>query len=1006
VAGWQSSVSSPTVWAGGKNNVTLYHGNYLNYLTDPGVPLRTGTRPTRFQEVSTAIEALIDTNTSINVGLLVFDTDRSNPRRAGLDRVDGGAVIFPMEDINIGRTAFMDTINALADPDTWTPLSESYHEALRYFGGLPVGYGATSVPLSVAGVQDGSGNYVSPITNECQKNSIIVLTDGEATNDSLNAAELGLLPGFTGIACASGELDDEAGEFAAALDSSDCLDDLADWAFTQDVLADDGSVVSAGRQFITTHTVGFANLALANPDGLIVRTAAAGDGIFVPADNADSLRSAISQIFAKVLGVNTSFSSPAVSVNAFNRSTHLSDLYFTLFKPGDSQSWDGNLKKYKLAFKTDPADAAKKIPFIADATGAEAVNDTTGFFDDGAVSFWTDTAVLDAKGDPVGPDGAEVAAGGAVSALTVGRKVYTFTGAYSDTDGVFVPTTATLSASGNALDKTNASLTETLLGTTGFVEKIATVPYRETLLDWAKGIDVFDRNDNGSVSDIIGVMGDPLHAQPALVQYGEKTVGGVLVPDLVAYVATNDGYLHAFETANGKELFSFVPQELLTNLTVGMEDSGSKKMYGLDGDVVAWVEDVGGDGSITVGTDRVYLYFGMRRGGKNIYALDVTDPTDPKLKWVIKGGFGDFTELSDTWSSINVEKIMDGTTPKTVLVFGGGYDENQDAATARTVDTVGRAIFIVDANTGERLWLGAATGDTSISDMKYSIPARIKPLDISGDGFVDRLYAVDMGGQIFRFDIDNTNGASLASSITGDRIADLAGSADVDARRFYYPPDVALVDDPAGKYHALVIGSGFRAHPLDTVIRDRIYMLKDKNTGRISTGYTTLTEADLKDVTDNLAGGESGTGTTGDAARDVEVGLIAAAEGWYIDLDDGTVAGGWIGEKALAEPLIIEGRAIITTYIPDFTATVGSCEPKAGDGKVYFLDIIDATPAFPAGVDKRPQRHIELKRGGIPPSPNVIITTDKVPTLCVGTECQQADFGLGARKTFWYEVEN
>jgi hypothetical protein len=47
---------------------------------------------------------------------------------------------------------------------------------------------------------------------------------------------------------------------------------------------------------------------------------------------------------------------------------------------------------------------------------------------------------------------------------------------------------------------------------------------------------------------------------------------------------------------------------------------------------------------------------------------------------------------------------------------------------------------------------------------------------------------------------------------------------------------------------------------------------------------------------------------------------------------------------------------------------------------------------------------VELTRGGIPPSPNVIITKGGEPTLCVGTECQAAEFGLGVRKTYWYEV--
>ena len=259
----------------------------------------------------------------------------------------------------------------------------------------------------------------------------------------------------------------------------------------------------------------------------------------------------------------------------------------------------------------------------------------------------------------------------------------------------------------------------------------------------------------------------------------------------------------------------------------------------------------------------------------------------------------------------------------------------------------------------------------------------------------------DTGGQLFRFDIDNTNGALLSASITGGRIADLAGSAAEDARRFYYPPDVALIAAEDGKYHALALSSGYRAHPLNTTIHDRIYMLKDRNTGLIKTGYKTLLESDLHDATDNIAGGDGAD----DASRDAELANIEGAEGWYIDLEDEDNPGTWLGEKGLAEPLILEGQMILSTYTPNVYSATSACAPNVGLGKVFFMDIQDATPTYPAGIDERPQRHVELVRGGIPPSPNVIITQGGEPTLCIGTECGRADFDLGVRKTYWYEVE-
>ncbi|MEE9356257.1 MAG: PilC/PilY family type IV pilus protein, partial [Methylococcaceae bacterium] len=527
---------------------------------------------------------------------------------------------------------------------------------------------------------------------------------------------------------------------------------------------------------------------------------------------------------------------------------------------------------------------------------------------------------------------------------------------------------------------------------------ISTTPYRETLINWAAGFDALSLTDPNEVRL---EMGDPLHAQPALVQYGGTSAN----PDMVAYVATNDGYLHAFDVDNGEEIFSFIPQELLSELPSVMENLGGGKQYGLDGNVVAWIDDKNNNGKVD-GSDRVYLYISMRRGGRDIYALDVTDRTSPELLWVIKGGTGRYQELGETWSTVNVEKIKQGSTDKTVLVFGGGYDSSQDNASVTTPDGVGRTVYIANAKTGQRMW--SAKANSSTPDMDYSIPARVKPLDISGDGYMDRLYVADMGGQIFRYDIDNHNGENVRKSITGARIANLSGSGVAGARRFYYPPDVAVVDDKrGGKYHALVISSGYRAHPLNEDIHDRIYMIKDKDTGYTISLTTNVTESDLHDATSNLAGGDAGVGAAAETIRDAELASIQGADGWYIKLDDETSPGSWLGEKGLAEPLIIEGIAIVTTYTPNAATTLNSCTPNIGGGKVFFLDLLDATPAYPQSVDKRPQRHSKLARGGIPPSPSVIITggDDIVPTLCVGTECGAANLGLGVRKTYWHEVE-
>jgi type IV pilus assembly protein PilY1 len=979
------------VWSGGAGNLQLYDGNYVNYLNDATVPL---VEKTYLEQVQAAVEIMVRGNTRVDIGLMRFDKNSQ-----------GGPVLYPILDVGADRNDFFSRLKTLK-AESWTPLSEVYYEALLYFGGRKTDFGQTSTPSNQVGSTYTSGGkkfYNSPISSECDKNYIVMLSDGQPTRDDVSATRQAVLPGFNVGSCnttyTSDEWDDNKSAFNSdAATDDNCMDELSAWGFTQDVVDDDaGKPETKGAQNVVTHTIGF-QLGDAGGIQLMKDTARKGGGTFYEADSEAKLIAIFNLIIASALQVNSTFSSPAVSVNAFNRSTHLDDLYFTLFKPSEGNHWNGNLKKYKLEFEVDSGDKdgdgdiTERLPFIADQTSTaavpvHAVDNKTGFFSDTSKSYWTTGAA----------DGKEVSKGGAASVLTNTRNVYTTTGTYAATGGVNVPPTTTLTSSVNAVDNANTALTDALLGITGYPEIVTGTPYRETLLNWAAGRDALSQFGTANTyTDARTQMGDPLHAQPALVQYG----GTPTNPDLVAYVATNDGYLHAFDADDGKEIFSFIPQESLPKLSVAMEDLGGGKLYGLDGSVVAWINDINKDGIIN-GADHVYLYVSQRRGGRNIYALDVTSRTKPELLWVIKGGTGEYTELGDTWSTVNVEKIKQGSTEKTVLMFGGGYDRAQDATTVRSPDAVGRSIYIADARTGKRLWSGGKDGATPTAEMEYSIPGRVKPLDISGDGFIDRIYAVDVGGQVFRFDIDNTNGAVLSSSITGERIADLADTGVENARRFYYPPDVALIGAKDGKYHALALSSGYRAHPLDTAVHDRIYMLKDRNTGLIDSGYTTLIEGNLHDATDNLAGGDG----VDAASRDAELASIQGKEGWYVDLEDENNPGTWLGEKGLAEPLILEGQVILTTYTPNVFSATNSCEPNIGLGKVFFMDILDATPSFPSNIDKRAQRHIELARGGIPPAPNVIITKGGVPTLCIGTECSSADLDLGVRKTYWYEVE-
>jgi type IV pilus assembly protein PilY1 len=436
--------------------------------------------------------------------------------------------------------------------------------------------------------------------------------------------------------------------------------------------------------------------------------------------------------------------------------------------------------------------------------------------------------------------------------------------------------------------------------------------------------------------------------------------------------------------------------------------------YGLDGPLTVWMNDLNDNGVVfdsggTLETgEHVYLYQGMRRGGSNYYALDVTTRTAPKLKWIIKGGAGGtagFSELGQTWSAATKAKIKVGGADTTVMIFGGGYDEGQDSNSLAQDDAIGRAIFMVNASTGAKVWqagpAGSADGadpDLVLADMTNSIPADVRVLDTDGDGYTDRMYAADMRARVWRFDINNSGSTS---TVAGGVIATLGGTTEEDNRRFFYSPDVSLSKDRT--HINIAIGSGYRAHPLDTTVHDAFFVIHDYDIYGPSTDadgdpvYTAIDfPGDLYDTTSNLIG--EGTAAQVDTAKSA----LAAEKGWYIWLNKSD--GSFVGEKVLSKSLTTHDMVMYTTYTPVATASA-SCSPSQGSARLYQVYIKDGTPVSDfnnsGGSLTRDDREYDLVRGGIPPEPSMIFH-ENGPVVIVGTEkIPDPGYSLTPRGIYW-----
>ncbi len=1044
---WRRTEPSSATWRDWRV-ATVYSAHYLRWYHFH----RSVSESTRLDVVKNVVNAAVESVTGINIGLMRFDARGGdfNPTYGGYSDSQGGYVVFPISDVSAPGVldAFRSRVNSLTGTGL-TPLAETLYEAMLYFRGLPPKYGvhangAASHPDSM-----GNGRYTSPITSACVHNHIVFLSDGLPNSDDNADNEINsLLAGATGLA----DTTCNNGAHPGVVPIDNCLDELADYMFHSDSATESLGNDLPGRQNIIVHTVGFN---VTGDDAFLRDTATKGGGRYFPAEDAQSLSAAFNQIISDILRVNTTFTAPAVSINTANRLNHRDELYFTVFKPDDRPHWDGNIKKFKMATATDAqgnevdADGDGEADLIiVDANGEPAIDPRTGRFRDDVLSFWTPA--------DFSPDGNDVSRGGLASrvldyddatnshdASSRENSVFTITG----TPGADLVTA--LDHESNRLHEDNAYIEGTNEDGKITREMLGAPQLDDAkfvgLLRWARGVDVHDENGNGADTDGRSTLGASLHTRPLIVTYHADP--STADQDDYMFVFTNDGYVHLTRSrAQGMvggvdsrlELWAFVPPNLLPNLKTLYDNAAASNItYGVDGGVDLWMNDInddgnllGAEGSVDV-NEHAYLYFGQRRGGSAYYALDVTTPTSPRFLWSVSGDpdarvAEHLEQLGQTWSRPRHIRIFDEAggrlRARDVVIFGGGYDTGQDSGGARTPDTVGNAIFILDAFTGERLWwagdsetASGVTPDRLLPAMNYSIPADIRVIDLNGDGVVDRFYTADTGGQIWRFDVDDKEAAPLSERIFGGRIADIQKSSEqaspgaANNRRFYYPPDVAVIEPDVGpRYLSVSIGSGYRAHPNDDAIVDRIYLIKDydildrpaSNDG--TPAYTTLYEDDLLDVTNRISF---------DRLTDVEREQLS--NGWYITLATP-------GEKVLASPVTSDGNVLVTTYVPANAGVVpsaGQCAPSQGSGRFYALDAENGAPVADLDGQSPPDgasgeftisdRFKSLTRPGIPTQSIIVFPEGDVsPMPMVGTEfIPELKLDNSPKTTWWYQLD-
>ncbi|MDL2274743.1 hypothetical protein LJC22_01280 [Desulfosarcina sp. OttesenSCG-928-G10] len=620
------------------------------------------------------------------------------------------------------------------------------------------------------------------------------------------------------------------------------LADIAGFLYENDVLGDSNQ--SGWKQNVVTYTIGFASI-----QDLLARTAEKGGGEYYSASTAAALANAFQSIITKIKESNAVFVSPVVPVSQHNRTFAGNYLYVGFFKPNPQTPWDGNIKKYVL--KSDGT--------IADVNGNPATDASTGAIVTGAKSVWS-----------TGSDGPIVTKGGAGGVLQSReeqRNLYTITGAEKS-----------LVHADNAFSLTNAKLTSELLGV------VEDADGREKTINAV--VAGATQNESGGWR-----MGDVLHSTPAVVTYDNGTY---------IFTGTNRGVLHAFNDATGKEEWGFVPGPQLKNLkNLWKHPSIKEKNYFVDGAPAVY------DGTLIVGE---------RRGGSNYYVLDVSTISQPKYKYTIGdpegGGTLLGTPLGQSWANPTVHKMKtDPTTSTTVFLMAGGYDDKrQDLLRGKSdgaADDKGKAVFTIKVDE-DSLALGPLNSASLTGLGITNCIVDTTGIDSNDDAHTDRVYAGDLGGHIWAFEDHGDPHPEVVKSrpvkIDGNWSGKLLFSDDGD-RKIFYAPDVVLETSETGNEDMIFFGTGDRAAPKDTSVKNRIYAVKNNWNFNAPSEDVNLTPDDLYDANDNRI--QQGSSEDKTLAGQI----LKSKRGWFFDLEHR-------GEKVISSVLVYNGVLYFTTYTP------------------------------------------------------------------------------------------
>lgn len=449
-------------------------------------------------------------------------------------------------------------------------------------------------------------------------------------------------------------------------------------------------------------------------------------------------------------------------------------------------------------------------------------------------------------------------------------------------------------------------------------------------------------------------LGDIVDSSPAFVE----DTGTV-------YVGANDGMLHAISVKDGKILFSYVPKGLDFAEMAKLSAPDYEHHYFVDGQM-----DV--TSRANQGSGRNILVAALGRGGRGVFALNVTDPTnmaagnvlwDQTFQTPASGADPD----ADMGYVFGAVRIRPGNADKTYALVPNGIDSANGSAVlyAYELSSTGSIVkthkLVADAGSGNGLM---STGMA----------------DFNGDGKIDAVYGGDLKGNIWRWNFEGTNPTAAVKLF---QAVDPAGKAQP------ITGGLAVGRDTSGKVF-VGFGTG-RFISNSDVPGDGVVSQVQSIYGIIDSNATIASRGDLQARTIPF----SGKTKDGEDARGFETftALGSGKKGWYIDLP--------VPERVTSAPTIYGSAMYLTSVIP---ATGVDCSGATGKGFINALNLFTGTSPKSGGYfadstglkDKDGNSGVIGSVGTTGGMPTEVNVTDTLVTVGTGAGPSELSSGTGS----------